>query len=65
MSQEEGWSEIRGQVTHGPAEQGGYRVVVQVPGPPVPHTPSLPESVLAEQESVQSVNEQGHEPFRV
>jgi signal transduction histidine kinase len=49
---------LGGQVTHGAAEQGGYRVVVRVPGPPAPQ-------VRTEQKTVQAVNEQGHEPFRV
>ncbi len=54
---------LGGQVTYGAAEQGGYRVVVRVPGPPAPHVPSLPGPVRAEQETVQAVNEQGQEPF--
>lgn len=41
---------LGGQVTHGPAEQDGYRVMVRVPGPPqTPQTPSLANPVRAEQ----------------
>ncbi len=40
---------LGGQVTHGPAEQGGYRVMVRVPGPPASQTLSLANPVRAEQ----------------
>ena len=56
---------LGGQVTHGPTEQGGYRVVVRVPGPPERHMPSLPGTARTEQEIAQAVNEQGHEHFKV
>jgi signal transduction histidine kinase len=56
---------LGGQVTHGPAEQGGYRVVVRVPGPSAPQASSLTNPARTEQEAVQAVNEQGHKPFMV
>ena len=39
---------LGGQVSHGPAEQGGYRVTVRVPGPAVPQTSSLANPVRTE-----------------
>jgi signal transduction histidine kinase len=42
---------LGGQVTHGPAEQGGYRVMVRVPGPPAPQTPLLTNRARTEQEA--------------
>jgi signal transduction histidine kinase len=56
---------LGGQVTYSAAEQGGFRVVVRVPGPPLPQAPSLANPVQAEEETVQAVNQQGHEPFKV
>lgn len=56
---------LGGQVTHGPAEQGGYRVMVRVPAPPAPQIPSPLNHARLEQETLQAVNEQGHEPFMV
>lgn len=40
---------LGGQVTHGPAEQGGYRVMVRVPGPSVSQTLSLANPAKTEQ----------------
>lgn len=40
---------LDGQVTHGPVEQGGYRVTVRVPGPPASQTLSLANQVKTEQ----------------
>ncbi len=56
---------LGGQVTHGPAEQGGYRVVVRVPAPPAPQTLSLANPASADQEVLQAINEQGRKPFMV
>ena len=56
---------LGGQVTHGPAEQGGYRVMVRLPGPPAPQAPSLPDPARPGQETLQAIAEQGHEPFRI
>ena len=49
---------LGGHVTHGTAEQGGYRLMVRVPGPSAPQLPSLPDPAQSEQEPVQAVNEQ-------
>ena len=40
---------LGGRVTHGPAEQGGYRVMVRVPVPPGSQTLSLANPMKAEQ----------------
>lgn len=40
---------LGGQVCYGPAEQGGYRVTVRVPGPPSSEMPSLTSPTRSEQ----------------
>ena len=40
---------LGGRVCYGPAEQGGYRVTVRVPGPPSPEMPSLANPARNEQ----------------
>jgi signal transduction histidine kinase len=42
---------LGGQVIYGPAEQGGYRVMVRVPGPPASQMPLLASQVRTEQEA--------------
>lgn len=56
---------LGGQVTHGVAEQGGYRVLVCVPAPPASQALSLASPAETDQETVQAANEQGHRPFMI
>jgi signal transduction histidine kinase len=60
---------LGGQVIYGPSEQGGYRVLVRIPGPPALPTPLTPSPAIAAragEETSQATGEQhGHEPFMV
>ncbi|HEY6541908.1 MAG TPA: sensor histidine kinase [Ktedonobacteraceae bacterium] len=56
---------LGGQVTYGPAKQGGYHVLVRLPAPPAPQTLSLANQASADREILQAINEQGRKPFMV